>query len=52
MACSLSRQIEASYAKADLRERFWYRFYDVPHEFNERMQEDAFDWLDRWLKDA
>jgi len=46
------RQIEASYAKADLRERFWYRFYDVPHEFNERMQEDAFDWLDRWLKDV
>jgi dienelactone hydrolase len=38
------------YAKAGLSERFQYRFYDVPHQFNASMQHDAFDWLDRWLK--
>ena len=26
------------------------QFYDVPHQFNVQMQEDAFDWLERWLK--
>lgn len=45
------REIEAAYTKADLKDRFWYRFYDVPHEFNTRMQDDAFAWLDQWLKD-
>jgi hypothetical protein len=30
--------------------RFRSQYYDVPHEFNIEMQEDAFSWLDRWLK--
>jgi dienelactone hydrolase len=25
------------------------RLYDAPHEFNLTMQQDAFEWLDRWL---
>lgn len=43
-------RLEALYAKAGLGERFTYRFYDAPHQFNVQMQEDAFAWLDRWLK--
>lgn len=30
-------------------ERFESRFYDVPHQFNVEMQQDAFRWLKRWL---
>jgi hypothetical protein len=29
---------------------FQGRFYDRPHMFSIEMQEDAFAWLDRWLK--
>ena len=31
-------------------DRFAMKFYDVPHQFNVEMQDDAFRWLDRWLK--
>lgn len=37
------------YAKAGLPERFRGTFYDEPHSFKPAMQEEAFDWLDRWL---
>lgn len=30
-------------------ERFGVKFYDVPHQFNIEMQEDAFAWLEKWL---
>lgn len=30
--------------------RFRSEFYDNKHEFSVKMQEDAFEWLDRWLK--
>jgi dienelactone hydrolase len=30
-------------------ERFRMRFYDVPHQFNVKMQEEAFEWLEKWL---
>jgi dienelactone hydrolase len=30
--------------------RYRWRFYDVPHQFNLEMQEDAFQWLEKWLK--
>lgn len=43
-------RLAALYAKAGLSDRLACRFYDVPHQFNVEMQEDAFDWLDRWLK--
>lgn len=37
------------YAKAGRPERFRGTFYDEPHSFQPPMQEEAFDWLDRWL---
>jgi dienelactone hydrolase len=43
------QRVETLYAKAGLSERYRYRFYDVPHQFNVEMQEEAFAWLDRWL---
>lgn len=43
-------RLAAVYAKAGAPERFLARFYDGPHRFDAAMQEDAFAWLDRWLK--
>lgn len=43
-------KISAIYHQAGAPERFTSRFYDVPHQFNVAMQEDAFDWLDGKLK--
>ncbi|MBI4873763.1 MAG: acetylxylan esterase [Acidobacteria bacterium] len=45
-------KIAAIYAKAGAREQFTARFYDVPHIFNVPMQEDAFEWFDKRLKDG
>ena len=38
------------YAKAGVSERFRSAFYDVPHSFTPDMQEQAFDWLEKWLR--
>ncbi len=43
-------RIEAIYRKANLPDKFAYRFYDVPHQFDVPMQDDAIAWLDTWLK--
>ncbi len=43
-------KIAAVYKKAGVPERFQGATYDGPHEFNAQMQENAFAWLDRWLK--
>ena len=43
-------KIAAVYKKAGVPERFQSVTYDGPHEFNAQMQEQAFAWLDRWLK--
>jgi hypothetical protein len=43
-------RLAALYTKAGLGERFACRFYDVPHQFNVEMQEEAFAWLERWLR--
>lgn len=43
-------RLAALYAKAGLSDRFACRFYDVGHQFNLHMQEDAFEWLDRHLR--
>lgn len=37
------------YAKAGSPDRFRSAFYDVPHSFTPDMQEEAFDWLEKWL---
>ena len=42
-------KIEAAYADQKHPERFQAKFYDVPHQFNTEMQEDAFRWLEKWL---
>jgi hypothetical protein len=44
------KKIEAIYVKAGAPESFTARFYDLPHVFDVPMQEEAFDWLDRRLK--
>jgi dienelactone hydrolase len=41
--------VSAVYAKAGHAERFAGRMFDVPHQFNLEMQEEAFAWLDRWV---
>lgn len=42
--------IAAVYDKAAASDRFEGRFYDVPHVFSRKMQDDAFAWFDRHLK--
>ena len=38
------------YEKAGVLDHFQGVLYDGPHEFNVPMQDKAFAWLDRWLK--
>jgi dienelactone hydrolase len=42
-------KLSACYAKAGVAEKFRGRLYDTPHEFNAEMQQEAWDWLARWL---
>jgi len=42
-------KIARCYAKAGAPERQRCRLYDAPHEFNLRMQADAWEWLKRWV---
>jgi dienelactone hydrolase len=37
------------YAKAGLATRFRGTFYDEPHSFKPHMQDEAFEWLEKWL---
>lgn len=37
------------YAKAGQPERFRGTFYDAPHCYQPVMQDETFDWFDRWL---
>jgi dienelactone hydrolase len=46
------RTIAAVYARAGISEQFTSRFYDVPHQFNVQMQEDAFEWFDAQLRSS
>jgi dienelactone hydrolase len=43
-------KIARVYAKAGAPDNFRSVVYDRPHEFNCAMQDQAFAWLDRWLK--
>ena len=38
------------YEKADASDRYLVKWYDVPHLFNVEMQNDAIEWLEKWLK--
>jgi dienelactone hydrolase len=44
-------KIAAVYTKAGARDQFSGRFYDVPHRFTIAMQDEAFEWFDRHLKE-
>ncbi len=45
-----AEKIRAVYTDLKHPERFRSKFYDVPHQFNLEMQEEAFAWLEQWLK--
>ncbi|MGE5644648.1 MAG: dienelactone hydrolase family protein [Acidobacteriota bacterium] len=38
------------WTKAGASERFRGVFHDVPHSFSPAMQEEAFQWLEKWLR--
>lgn len=38
------------YKKAGVPDRYKCSFYPGPHKFDRKMQSEAFDWFDRWLK--
>ncbi|MEK7404129.1 MAG: dienelactone hydrolase family protein [Acidobacteriota bacterium] len=44
-----AEKIRAVYADLKHPERFRAKFYDVPHQFNVEMQEEAFEWLESRL---
>jgi len=51
--CGVNRCFEKMaevWASQNAKDRLECRFYDVPHLFNQEMQEEAFAWLDRFLK--
>ncbi len=45
-------KIRLVYSELKHPERYQARYYDVPHSFTVSMQEDAFAWLEKWLKRA
>ncbi len=38
------------YKKAGAMDRYKCSFYSGPHKFDKKMQAEAFDWFDKWLK--
>lgn len=42
-------RLERIYARAGIPERFRGTFHDEPHSFSPRMQDEAFEWLRRWV---
>ncbi|WP_018479488.1 dienelactone hydrolase family protein [Pontibacter roseus] len=44
------KKLTAVYAKMKSPEKFSCNYYDVPHSMTIAMQEDAFAWLEKWLK--
>jgi hypothetical protein len=44
------KKIATVYDKAGVKDRFTGRFFPGRHRFDQQMQNDAFDWLDKQLK--
>jgi dienelactone hydrolase len=44
------RTLNDVYEKAGVQHNLKVSYYPGPHKFDKKMQEDAFDWLDKWLK--
>jgi dienelactone hydrolase len=42
--------LQEVYAKANAENNFKCNYYPGPHKFDKKMQADAFDWFDKWLK--
>ena len=42
--------LQEIYTKAAAGDRFKCSYYPGPHKFDAKMQVEAFDWFDRWLK--
>jgi dienelactone hydrolase len=43
-------KLSTIYSKMKAADKFACRYYDVPHSMTVPMQEDAFAWLEKWLK--
>ncbi len=43
------RKLAAIYRKMQAEDRFQCNYYDVPHSLNVEMQDDAINWLEKWL---
>lgn len=43
-------KLAAVYNKMKASDKFKCNYYNVPHSMTIAMQEDAFDWLEKWLK--
>jgi dienelactone hydrolase len=44
------RMLNVIYEKAKAPQNLKVCYYPGPHKFDKKMQADAFDWFDRWLK--
>ena len=44
------KMLSEIYERADALDRLKISWHQGPHYFNEAMQEEAFSWLERWLK--
>ncbi|QHT71853.1 hypothetical protein GXP67_01835 [Rhodocytophaga rosea] len=44
------KKLSAIYTWMKAKDKFTCNYYDVPHSLTIAMQEDAFAWLDKWLK--
>ncbi|MEI7904067.1 MAG: hypothetical protein WCI43_01470 [Candidatus Firestonebacteria bacterium] len=44
------KRLQSIYAKAGKKENYKGIFYPGPHKFDLPMQEDAFDWFEKWLQ--
>jgi dienelactone hydrolase len=42
--------LKTLYGKAGASDHYKCSFYPGPHKFDKKMQSEAFDWFDRWLK--
>ena len=49
---SKSKYFVRVYRKAGADDRYRASFHDGKHKFDRPMQDEAFAWFDRWLKDG
>jgi len=42
--------LKEAFKKADASDKYSGKFYSGGHKFDNNMQNDAFDWFDKWLK--